>query len=225
LQAPSRQSLIRTIQAFLESDITAFEFDERLDAFRDSDDLVIQHVVEAVWYHYDDFDDHFVCITKSEWDYFQRLLLVLASDCRIEQEAERQWSFKQLIAATSLCAFLYFAWQTGWGNHLFLLAIPFGFISIALSSWHRPVAMDDAPYRTSIFPFATFADLATAYRSTGFRKSQYPKQIASRTIRSPFMAAFWQLHAFAVWLMLSPIPLLFQTLPDTRMETRVVAAS
>ena len=73
-----RESLSALIQAFLAGEITAFEFDERLDPYRDSNDPVIRHVVEAVWYHYDDCHDHLVCLSKSQWDYFQRLLLVLA---------------------------------------------------------------------------------------------------------------------------------------------------
>ena len=223
-ELPSRDSLATTIRAFLSSDITAFEFDERLDAFRDSKDSVIQHVVEAVWFHYDDCDDHRVCMSKTEWDYFQRLLLVLSSDCRIEKKTERRWSPKQLVAAVSLCVFTYFSFRMGWGSQLFILAIPFGFISIALSFWHAPSQLSDDPFQPIIFPFATFSDLATAYRSSQFRKTQYPKQIAKRTIRSPFMAAFWQIHAYVMWLILSPVPLLFQMFPETRSQTRVRVA-
>ena len=135
--APTRDALAKVIRAFLASEITAFQFDEQLDPFRDSNDCVIRHVVDAVWYHYDDCDDHLVCFSKQQWDYFQRLLLVLASDCRIEMESVRAWSLKQLIAAISLCLFLTFAHQSGRGYHLLILSIPFGVVSIALSLW-RP---------------------------------------------------------------------------------------
>jgi len=222
--ALTRASLAKLIEAFLSGEITAFEFDDQLDPYRDSNDPIIRHAVDAVWYHYDDCDDHLVCFSKQQWDYFQRLLLVLSSDCRIETQSQRQWSIKQLIAAVALCGFAYFAVQFGWGQHLLILSIPFGFVSIALSFWrHRDETAPD-PYAPIIFPFATFSDLATAYRSSDFRKTQYPKQIGTRTIRSPFMTAFWQLHAYTIWLILSPIPLLFQTLPDRQTETRVIAA-
>lgn len=62
-----------------------------------------------------------------------------------------------------------------------------------------------------------------AYRSSGFRKTQFQKQIGERTIRSPFMAGFWQIYTYAAWLILSPFPLLLQTLPDTQTETRIKA--
>ena len=55
---PSRESLAGLIRSFLASEITAFALDRNLDAFRGSEDPVIRHVVEAVWYHYDDCEDH-----------------------------------------------------------------------------------------------------------------------------------------------------------------------
>ena len=224
VKEPSRESLSRLIQAFLGSEITAFEFDERLDHFRDSSDPVIRHVVDAIWFHYDDCKDHVVCLSKQQWDYFQRLLLVLASDCRIDTQTNRSWSIKQLIALLSLGSFVYFALRLGWGNHLFLLNIPFGFVSVALSYWRRPTEQKHDPYQSIIFPFATFRDLETAYRSSTFRKTQYPKHLEARSIRSPFMAAFLQLQTYAMWLMLSPFPLLFQALPEIHSQCRIIAA-
>ncbi|MCA9009852.1 MAG: hypothetical protein KDB01_08905 [Planctomycetaceae bacterium] len=224
IDSPSRESLAATIRAFLASDITAFEFDAQLDDFRSSKDAVIQHVVEAVWFHYDDCDDHRVCMSKAEWDYFQRLLLVLSADCQIDKETERIWSLKQLVAAASLCVFAILAFQIGWGTQLLILAIPFGFVSIALSFWHAPAKRCNDPFQPIIFPFATFTDLAIAYQSSRFRKTQYPKHIADRTLRSPFMTAFWQIYAYVIWLILSPVPLLFQMLPETRSQTCVKAA-
>ena len=176
-----------------------------------------------MWYHYDDCDDHLVCFNKQQWDYFQRLLLVLASNCRIETQSECCWSIKQLIAVVALCVFVYFAIQFGWGQQLLVLSVPFGAVSIALSFWRRRSENEPDPYTPIIFPFATFSDLSIAYRSSGFRKTRYPKQIGSRTIRSPFMDSFWCLHTYAIWLIFAPIPLLFQSLPERRIETRVIA--
>jgi hypothetical protein len=221
---PSRKSLAELIRSFLASEITAFAFDEKLDTFRDSADPIICHVVAAVWYHYDDCDDHLVCFSKEEWDYFQRLLLALSSDCSVRTESSTRWSIKQLVAAVSVCAFSYFGIQMGWGKHLLILSIPFGLVSIALSFWRSQCETAIDPYAPIIFPFATFSDLETAYRLSGFRKSKYPKHIGQRTIRSPFMMAFFQIHTYAMWLILSPIPLLFQMFPERQTNRRIVAA-
>ena len=218
----TRASLATLIRSFLNSEITAFEFDEQLEPFHESEDPVIKHVVDAVWYHYDDCDDHLVCFSKQQWDYFQRLLLVLSSDCRIETRSERRWSIKQLVAAITLVVFVCYATRFGWGEQLLVVSIPFGFVSIALSFWRRGDATPPDPYAPVIFPFATFSDLATAYHSSGFRKTRYPRTINARRIRSPFMASFWQLHAYTMWLIFSPVPLLFQALPEQQTETRVI---
>jgi hypothetical protein len=222
--APSRASLAALIESFLASEITAFQFDDHLDAFRDSDDSVIRHVVNAVWYHYDDCDDHMVCFSKQQWDYFQRLLLLLASDCRVETESKRHWSLKQLFSIISLGMFGFLALKLGWGYQLLILSIPFGLISIALAFWQPAIRPNPDPFASAIFPFATFADLANAYHASAFRKKRYPKHIAKRTIRSPFMEVFWRLHAYTMWLVFSPVPLLFQSFPVKLTETRAKAA-
>lgn len=222
--APSRASLAALIEMFLASEITAFQFDERLDIFRDSDDAVIQHVVDAVWYHYDDCDDHLVCFSKQQWNYFQRLLLLLVSDCRIETKFKRQWSLKQLIAAISLAMFGYMALQVGYGYQLLILSIPFGVVSIALSFWRLRITPNPDSFASDIFPFATFADLATAYYASGFRKNRYPKHIGKRTIRSPFEDTLLRLYSYTIWLLLSPFVLLFQSFPVMQTETQIKAA-
>ena len=221
---PSRESLASLIRSFLDSEMTPFSFDERLDAFRGSEDAVIRYVVQEVWYHYDDCDDHLFCFSRQQWDYFQRLLLVLSSNCRIETELQRLWTSKQLMAALSLCSFALIAMKSGWGSHLLILSIPFGLISMALSLWPPRVSTASDPYTQIIFPFATFSDLKRAHRSSGFRKTQYPKHLGTRRIRSPLMEGFWQLHSMIFCLVFSPIPLLFQMLPENQTVTRVVSA-
>lgn len=113
----------------------AFEFDEQLDEFRNAGDPVIDYVVNSVWFHYDDCDDHLVCFNKQQWDFFQRLLLVLASDCQVESDVVAELFWRQPVAAAALLASAGFAWQLGWGYHLLILAVPFGLVSIAISFW------------------------------------------------------------------------------------------
>ena len=224
-ELPTRENLSKLIEQFLESKISAFDFDERLEVFYDSDDPIIRHVVNQVWYHYDDLEDHFMCFTKQQWDFFQRLLLVLAADCRVKNEAKTSWSVKQLVAAGTLIAFIYSAIQFGWGQHLLMLSVPFGIVSIFLSFWKTSAPPELDPYEKVIFPFATFSDLAKAYRSSGFQKTKYPKHIDQRSNRAPLLVLFCQLYMYAMWLFLSPLPLLFQSLPDWHSQSRVVATS
>jgi len=219
-----RESLAATIRAFLDSEITAFEFDERLEDFRDSEDPVLQYVAVAVWHYYDDCDDHLVCMNREEWNFLQRLLLMLSSDCTLEIQSQRIWSFRQLIAAACLIVFIVFAVQAGWGHHLLVLAVPFGAISMLLSWLRRSAPAPTDPYQSAIDPFASLSDLRHAYRSTAFRKIRYPASVAGRRIRSPFMDRFNWFYVHVVWLLLSPVALFMQSLPRTETQVRVKVA-
>lgn len=220
----SRKLLAQLIESFLASNISAFVFDEQLDVCRDSHDPVIRFVFQAVWYHYDDCDDHFVCLSKEEWDFFQRLLLVLSSDSQVVTTSLRRRSVTQLIAVLSLSLFIFFAIQTGWGQHLLVVSIPFGFVSIALSELNAKETATADPLEPLLFPFATFSDLARARRSSRFRKTQYPVGISERRIRPPFMGLVSRLQMSVAWLIFSPLPLMFQIWSCSQTETRIKAA-
>ena len=223
---PTRESLSKLIRAFLSSEITAFELDNQLAFYDECGDPIIQLVVDSIWYHYDDCDDHLVCMSIPEWDHVQRLLLVLAADCHIEQKTHSYWSWRQLIALTALIGFICCGLEMGWGSHLFIVAIPFGLVSIALAfaiPVRRKEQADANPYREIIYPFASLGDLAAAYHSVDFRKTRFPRHLTLRRIRSPAMDWFWMIHSFVIWMVFSPVPLLIQSLPSRETDTAVRA--
>ncbi len=176
----SRQSLARLIRSYLAGEITAFRFDESLQAFRATSDPVMREVSHLLWYFYDDLTDHHVRLGKPEWNLHQRLLLALESDCRVETDVERVWSFRQLVAIASLAIFTWVAYITGWGDHLPLVAIPFGLVALALHSIRPEGKSQNDPIQPIVWPFASFADLARAYDSSNFRKTRYPSEVERR---------------------------------------------
>lgn len=93
-----RKELATVVRQFLNEDVTAFEFDERLDEFRNSPDSAARFVAQAVWFHDDDFDGHLVALATPEWDCFQRLLLLLESSRCVQTKISRRWSLSQRIA-------------------------------------------------------------------------------------------------------------------------------
>jgi len=208
-----RARLSGLIQRFLNGDITAFQFDEALDEFRGSNDSVIAFTVDALWYFYDDCDDHHVALPKWQWDYIQRLLLLLASNCTVHTQSKWCWSWTQLAAAVCLALFVVLAIQVGWGAHLLIASIPFGMASIALSKVPRATPFSADPLTHIIHPFATFADLRTAYEAVQFQKARYPRDIGDRRIRSEFSDRLNSVELHAGWLVLAPLPLLFQMFP------------
>jgi len=216
----ARNCLAELIRRYLDEEIKSFDFDDALDKFRGSEDYAVQFVSDALWYHYDDCDDHFVVLSKPEWNYFQRLLLLLESDSSVRFTQSRHWTYFQLLAAILLLLCIGIAAKTGFGYHLLVFFIPFGIGSIAISHLRRP-AEDFGPYDAIITPFESLSDLRAVYENTRFRKVRYPSQLANRTIRSPFMNWFWRVHSYICWAMLAPIPLLFQCFPYTTSSVRI----
>jgi hypothetical protein len=173
-------------------------------------------VAKLLWYHYDDLKDHKVVASKEEWDFFQRLLLILKSDADIvEETGERKWTARQAVAAVCLAVFAVEVAMKGWGPHLFLATVPLGGVSVLLKLWHS--SLEDAQLRQQapLFPFGSVSEMRSVRRKVqGFVKSRYPARLGSRQIHGPVSEAFTWLHFVVVWLLFSPVELLVQALPE-----------
>lgn len=218
-----RSELAETIRRFLREELTAFELDNKLTEFRDSTDSAVRFVADAAWYHYDDCKDHLVALSKAEWDYFQRLLLLLESDRVVHTVAERRWHWSQLVAGLALVVFVLIALRTGWGYHLLLVAAPLGLVSIGIAHLRRTQDVA-SPYEAITFPFESFEDLRGAYAAARFRKVRYPRHLHSRQIRSPLLAVWFTGLMYALWLLLAPVALACQAFPLRITQTRVTTA-
>jgi hypothetical protein len=72
-------------------------------------------------------------------------------------------------------------------------------------------------------PFASLAELRSLRRSVvGFRKRNHPPGMKPFKIRSPLEETAIWLRLYAAWLFFSPLVLLFQALPTTETESRIV---
>ncbi len=219
-----RERLAAIVRQYLDGEISAFAFDELTDPFRGSYDKTVKHVASTVWFHYDDCKNHFVNLTKPEWDYFQRLLLVLDSNDHIVKTTTLCWRYSQLLALLSFIGFALAAWYCGFGIHLLLIAIPFGIVSIGIQRY-RNCARPDLPYSEVLLPFSTFSELASTYKSVSqFRKKRHPKHLPGPRIRSVTMEVVVSIPLYCVWAVLSPVALFFQMFPTTTTRTRVCEA-
>jgi hypothetical protein len=73
-----REALVEVINRYLSDELTAFKLDDALsDIAARTKDETVNHVADLFWYHYDDVEDHKVVASKEQWDFFQRLLLIL----------------------------------------------------------------------------------------------------------------------------------------------------
>ncbi|QDU07526.1 hypothetical protein [Gimesia aquarii] len=220
VERDARNQLAVLIRRYLDDQLMSFDFDDALKDFPDTDDTTVKFVIETVWYFYDDCKDHSVVLTKPEWDYFQRLVLLLESNSTVIVKKTRLWSFAKPVAAILLLVCLLIVWLTGIGDHLLIFFIPFGIGSILLSFFHRPEAKEN-PFHEAVTPFQSISDLSIAYESTNFVKRQYPSDLESRRIRSfDFRMPVWMSYVI-LCLFFAPLLLLIQCFRQTITNVRV----
>lgn len=217
--------MAKAIRSYMGEEITAFQFDDALgEASNATDDKTVQTLGRALWYHYDDCKDHKVVASKEEWDYFNRLLLLLESDG--EMETVKSWRSchpLQGAAAMLFIGFLFVAIPAGFGEHLFAYALPFGPPSMLLgwlNSRRRKRTTHSA--EIALTPFSSISSLLTVRRQVGgFVKHHYPHGVAGRTIRDPIINKLMWLPWSIAWCMFSPVVLFFQMLPEGESEIRI----
>jgi len=221
----ARDQLASALQSYMDERIAAFEFDDTLWRAVDStQDNTVQEIGQALWLHYDDLKDHKIVACKEEWDYFNRLLLLLQSDAEVEcvRTWRRWWSVRQSIAALSLAGFLGVAIHVGFGGQLFLWAIPFGVVSMLLAWWGRRGLTKRTRLELALAPFPSVGSLMRIRRRVpAFSKKRYPIDIQGRVIRDAWTYRFMMVPAAVMWLMCAPIVLLFQALPRRTTEIRI----
>jgi len=222
-----RDSLIEVINRYLNDELTAFKLHDAISEIgAKTKDETVNQVVSLFWCHYDDVEDHKVVASKEEWDYFQRLLLILKSDAEIIEEAgERRWTARQAVAAACLALFGVAVVKMGWGYHLLVVTIPLGVVSMLLSHWrsrHEARRLHD---QTALMPFGSVSELLSLRRKVrNFVKARYPAHLGTRRIRSPLGSAAMWLHFGAVWLVFSPVALAFQMLPEPEHRWKVAGS-
>ncbi len=221
----SRERLGEVIRSYMEDHITAFDLDEELGAIgAATEDKTVQAVVRDLWFYYDDCRDHYVVACKREWDYFNRLLLLLASDAEITiARVRRTWHLSQFVAAVSLAIFVCLAVLRGWGLGLVGLTPPFGVVSMVLAWFNMRRRRRATAAGVALSPFPNFSILRSARRKAGrFVKIPYPNGIADRTIRGRIEVVFLWAIRTPMWFVFSPVVLFVQMLREKHSETAMV---
>ena len=217
----ARDVVAAEVRRFLNGETTVFSFDDAICDV-ESEDPTVRDTIYRLWYHYDDCKDHHVTLSKPEWNYFQRLLLILESDRHIESETTRHWRWSQLLAFAAFLGFVAVSFQFGVGRHLLVISIPFGVVSMLIAYFrHRAHVPDES--LIALTPFATFSELWDTFRDVdGFHKQRFPRELADAKIRSDAMNWILMVPTWVAWLMFSPLVLLVQALPERNSVTKVV---
>lgn len=219
----ARDRLAEAVEAFLADQIGADAFDERIHEIAgETDDDTVGEIVDLLWYHYDDCTDHRAALCRVEWDYLQRLLLLLRSDASLIIDQGRRWGARQAVALAAVVAFIVGVFLLGFGWQLLRITIPLGVVSMLLACWPTRNGKAESDDFVRLTPYASVSELLAVRRSVpAFRKQRYPDALKWRRVRHHLTSGFLWLVLGAVW---SPVALLFQALPQEKSTSRVVPA-
>ncbi len=217
-----RNELIQCINEYLDGKIQSFEFDEKLGVFSDSKDSTVNHIVHELWFFYDDLVDHHVCADKSNWDYWQRLILILASGVEIEEgndiETTDNNGLSKIFALISLAVYGYLILTQSESRSFWKFVL--WIVSIVICYEQQSDEPTVVP-RPDCYPFSNYSEIRKAVRLSGnSKKKKFPREIEGRRIREKSSEIVAYL-AFLVGLFyFSPIFLLIQVFqPNAKIYT------
>lgn len=90
------------IRSYMDGRIASFKSDDALcEIASGSQDESVRALQKALWFQYSDVEDHKFVGPKQEWDYFNRLLLLLSSDAEAEWCATGgRWNTYKTLSAS-----------------------------------------------------------------------------------------------------------------------------
>jgi len=220
----NRDKLTATIQKYLNEEIGSFEFDELIfDISINSEDETIIYIVNTLWYFYDDVKDHKVLFTKEEWDYVQRLLLILNSDKEIIKKEEKEYTVRQVLSLVLLIIFIISFFYLGYTFNLLLVSVGLGLLSMLINYWKsKSINKKTNDIKWELEPFSSISELLILRRNQNtFKKSYYRKMLKKRKIRSTFTTYIMHIHSRLSWLVFSPFVLLYQSFPEKTHKIKI----
>lgn len=220
----NRDRLAAATKDFLNERTTSDAFaDEINEAARKSDDPTVKRVRDLLWGLCDDMFDHEVVLSKEEWDYVQRLLLLLKSDAQLEWKSSWEWTPRQTLAVIGLLIFGIALLVTGWNIELVSVTAPLGIAAIFLYRWQMK-ATTPTSHWVALTPFAAVSELLPVRRRiVDFSKRPYPIHLKGRRLRSPFWNCVMIAQTCAALLLVSPLALLWLAIPERNDETHVIS--
>lgn len=219
-----RDSLISLIKKYTSEKIGAFDLDESLAELADkTKDETVSIVSNYLWYFYDDFEDHSIVASKEDWDLFQRFILLLKSDEELRLIEQKKYTIRQVLSAILLCIFCIAWWQFGWEFELLITSAFLGVFSIFISFWKQKEEQNNTDDISELFPFNSFQQLMRIRKKQElFQKVKYNYKLEKKRIRSPEDDALMHLRSRLLWLIYSPVVLLFQSFPEEKTQIKIV---
>lgn len=213
--------MILAIEAFLDREIMAFEFDDRLQTIESCDQTVLWAIHE-LWKFYDDCTDHFQCLGRREWKYLQRLKLLLASDQEIRLQ---KVSYQGGVGGTAVVT-LGVIVTTLFSADLWK-AIPLALILSSFIAWWIDLRVNrssplEATGIPGLAPFHSFSELRTLRMEVPwFRRKAFSNRSEAEGRGMGYVLRC--VLALVLWFFYSPIFLLLQIFQPFRHRVVVLA--
>ncbi len=221
IDRPARDQLVAAIEAYMNDEITAFTFDEAINAIPETRDEAVREASVFLWYFYDDCKDHLIVAQKEMWNAMYRMILFLRSDADLETQWHSYWSATQVAAGGVLVLFILLAWIYGMNWPLIIAWIAGGVFAWGMNRWVRePLrSKQEKQKREDLFPFDSIMDIFHARQSVpDFHKKPFPPELAKRRIRSGWLEMNINIPGIdflgrCLWIIFSPLILFRQMFP------------
>ncbi len=196
---------------------------ETCSRVENSDDPTVQMAYKIFIQHHEACGGEIHLIDKSEWDYLERIRLVLLSDAELLEHSQpinfNRQNLLSLLASTSFFLFWYLS-GTGW--HLLLYTVPLGLLLFLT----QEVFTDKIPklnlYQGIIEPFISLQQLEKTYHSvSNFQKNKFPAKYRNK--KSWSWTSFEGNLIILIMLIFSPLILLIMSIPDSNTQYTVSA--
>ena len=218
-----RNQLETLIRRYLNGKADAADFEKcQLDNYISADQAIYHVSLELSYYS----ENAASTLSKEDWDYLQRLLLLLDSNSTVSWQSSRLRPWTRPIAALLFIVCLLLFYLNGINVHLFLYFIPVGLATILLLFFGDPEP-EVGPFNQIVTPFHSIADLGIAYDSAHFVKQRYAAPAKYRNRRSLLGVLGAKISLFLVILLLMlmpPVMLLLLCFPFSAEEILVQPA-
>ncbi|MGI9517871.1 MAG: hypothetical protein ACR2NP_12540 [Pirellulaceae bacterium] len=223
-----RKRLATALRSFISSEMTFSDLCKVFAEAHSSRDQTVVFVVEQIGEDWEDVLVQPEMLDKSEWDYLQRLLLLLDSSHHVVRENRWHWCYTQLVALASLGVVVWLLFAFGW-QWLLLATVPATLVSLYLFRIRsRKVTR---PWQNVLTPFGTFDQLRSTWDSVPtFRKQRYPKRrscpvVSLSGLLGPIGLVFVSGWFVALLAITPPVSLLVQMFPIFEERVDVAGSS
>lgn len=225
----ARDQMAEAIRSYLDGGLTSFQLDDTLGEIADNTEDKTVHCVETVlWFHYDDVKEHKIVATKEQWDFFQRIILLLKSDSEYTlDKIKLHWRWWNLVGLFLSAGFIVTCAKFGIGFEwkLWLIALPFtifGYIFKYIECILRKQSRNaDELYNSALYPFPSFGVLRSIRLSIPhFCKKQYPAFLRNKHIRSHSLQFLFKIFSASMLVVLEPLILIALMVPENESETK-----